>query len=239
MVRGGYIQKGVWLLKNQTCVIILHGLGRTRKSMLKIENYLSRRGYDTINESYPSTRIGTEKLAATFLQDLTRRQDIAAGTVIHFVTHSMGGILVRCFLKERKLPNLGRVVMLAPPNGGSEVVDWLKNNPLYKRLLGPAGQELGTGKDSLPFRLGPVDFEVGVIAGNKSINPINSFFVIKEPNDGKVAIDRTKVKGMLDFLVVNRTHPLIMNGEEVMFQTEHFLRKGFFYKKNSMEANDG
>ena len=218
-------------MKNKSCVIILHGLGRTRNSMHKIEKYLSQRGYDTINEKYPSTNMSVKEITKTSLNDIINRIGNHPERTIHFVTHSMGGILVRYYLRDNRLPNLGRVVMLAPPNSGSEVVDWLKKSFIYKRLLGPAGQELGTGDDSLPIKLGPVDFELGVIAGNRSINWINSL-VIEGPNDGKVSVDKTKVKGMGDFLIVRRTHPFIMNGEEVMFQTEHFLRKGFFCRKD-------
>ena len=197
--------------------------------MGKMEKYLLKKGYETINEDYPSTQFSIEKIAEVVMQDIIVKRCNDSQAVIHFVTHSLGGIIVRYLLTKNKIYNLGRVVMLAPPNDGSEVADWLENNYLYKRFLGPAGQELGTGNESIPKRLGPVKFQVGIIAGNRSINPINSL-VINKPNDGKVAVERTKVEGMLDFLVVSRPHPLIMNCKEVMFQTEHFLRKGYFLR---------
>jgi hypothetical protein len=141
----------------------------------------------------------------------------------------MGGILVRWYLKDHKPQNLGRVVMLAPPNQGSEVVDWEKHWLLFRWLLGPAGQQLGTGAESLPAQLGPVDFELGVIAGDRSVEFLHSL-IIPGPDDGKVGVERAKVQGMKDFLLVHKTHTFIMRDNEVLNQIEYFLRTGNFYR---------
>jgi hypothetical protein len=139
----------------------------------------------------------------------------------------MGGILVRAWLSRHRPSNLGRVVMLAPPNAGSEVADKLRDRGFYRWLNGPAGQELGTDPDSVPNTLGPVDFPVGVIAGDRSINWINSM-MLPGPDDGKVTVERTRVDGMADHLVIHVTHPFIMKKAEVIEQTLAFLEQGRF-----------
>lgn len=143
-----------------------------------------------------------------------------------------GGILVRLFLKENKRDDIGRVVMLGPPNQGSEVVDHLKNMAGFKLLNGPAGMQLGTGPTDIPKSLGPVNFELGVIAGTRSMNLILST-LLPDPDDGKVSVQSTKVEGMKDFIALPTTHPLMMNNDEVIQQTLFFLKNGKFMNKNT------
>jgi hypothetical protein len=141
----------------------------------------------------------------------------------------MGGIIVRFIQKHDPLPNLGRVVMLSPPNGGSEIVDRLGDVWFFESINGPAGKQLGTGKDSICHTLGKVNFKLGVITGDKSINWINSL-IIPGDDDGKVSIKNAKVEGMTDFLVVHTSHPFIMNDKTVMAECVHFLRNEYFTK---------
>jgi hypothetical protein len=156
---------------------------------------------------------------------------------INFVTHSMGGILVRYYLENYEVPHLGRVVMLSPPNQGSEVVDKLKESPIFQWINGPAGQQLGTDADSIPKTLGPPNYELGIITGDRSINPILSL-LIPGKDDGKVSVKNAKLAGMKDFLVVHKTHPLIMNDEEVLQQVTAFLKKGMFVRKTASEKDN-
>ena len=121
--------------------------------------------------------------------------------------------------------------MLAPPNQGSEVADGLSESWLFNLINGPAGKELGMAGNSIPLQLGPANFEVGIIAGNKSINLILSLMIDGE-NDGKVSIKNTKLEGMKDFIVLPVTHPFIMKEEPAIRQTIHFLIYGMF-RKNS------
>jgi hypothetical protein len=143
------------------------------------------------------------------------------------VTHSLGGILVRDYLARHQLPELGRVVMLAPPNRGSEVVDRLRHWRSFKALNGPAAQNLGTDENNLPRTCGPVTYPVGVIAGDRSINWINSS-MIPGSDDGKVSVENTKVEGMSAHVVVHRTHPMIMRGRNTIALTLRFLETGSF-----------
>ena len=165
-------------------VILVHGLGRSTWSMKPIEWNLKRAGYHVVNVGYPSRRGVTS--AEACLQRAIETNATAAGS-IHFVTHSFGGILVRKYLTDHPLPNLGRVVMLAPPNHGSEVADSLRKTAIGRWILGPIGERLGTGAGDLPARLGAVRFPLGVVAADQSIDPWFSHLFI-QANDGKVSV---------------------------------------------------
>ena len=212
---------------NQECVILLHGLCRTSRSMGPMERALTASGYHVLNVDYPSRTASIEKLSEETIGRVVADCQKDGATKIHFVTHSLGGILVRSYLSRHTIPNLGRVVMLGPPNQGSEVVDKLGSWWVFKKLNGPAGNELGTGKDSTPNKLGPASFCVGVIAGDHSINWINSL-LIPGRDDGKVSVERTKLAGMTDHIVLHITHPFLMRNRTVIRQTIQFLRTSQF-----------
>lgn len=208
-------------------VILLHGLARTKRSLKTMEQHLCTAGYSVLNAGYPSRRYPIDALARMAVPAAVDECRRRGSKKIHFVTHSMGAILVRCYLNAGPMPDLGRVVMISPPSQGSEVVDKLRENIVFKWLNGPAGAELGTDRTSLPLRLGKAAMELGVIAGDRSINPLLSL-MIPGPNDGKVSVERTKLEGMKDFVVVHAPHPFIMNHRETLRQVVAFLRTGRF-----------
>lgn len=219
--------------KQPECVILLHGLGRTADSMQSMSEAVEKAGLTSVNLDYPSRDYTVEKLA---MDTIARGIDLCAtrgAHKIHFVTHSMGGILLRYYLTRQSIDNLGRVVMLSPPNQGSELADALKDNPFFRWYNGPAGQQIGTEPDGLIARLGPVNYPVGIITGNK-----HAFFdgwfssIIQGEDDGKVSVEGAKVPGMLDFLVLPYAHPFIMEEKEVISQTVHFLRHGVFQRSS-------
>lgn len=213
-------------VEKQDYVILLHGMGRTRHSMKRMEKGLARHGYKVINMGYPSTSDSIEILVKK-LDEIIKAECKDRSRKINFVTHSLGGILVRYYLKKRRDINVGRVVMLSPPNSGSEIVDRLKDVRLYELVTGPAGQRLGTGTNDLPRTLGPVDFDLGVIAGDRSFNPFYSG-LINGSDDGKVSVESAKVAGMKDFLVVHYSHTFIMQKKAIIQQVLHFLQHGRF-----------
>ncbi len=207
-------------------VILLHGLGRTRWSFWRVERALRHDGYRVVNLTYPSREHSIEDLTRDWLAPLIAAQHSALR--VHFVTHSMGGILLRCYLRDHALPNLGRVVMLAPPNAGSELADRLKPTWFYRTVNGPAGQELGT--TGLPAALGPWPAgagELGIIAGDRSLNPLFSA-TLPGPNDGKVTVASARLAGMKDFLVVHSSHTWLAWRESVVAEIQAFLRTGRF-----------
>lgn len=206
--------------------VLLHGLGRGAGSMSRLEKALAEGGYRVINLDYPSTRHSIDELVAILAGELDRCCREAEAPV-HIVTHSLGGILVRAYLARESFAPLGRVVMLSPPNRGSELVDAFGDNPLYELILGPAAQELGTEEGSVPRELPPVDFELGVITGDEAINPIGAWLIPGE-SDGAVSVESARVAGMKDFLIVGENHTFIMQSPEVVGQVLYFLEHGHF-----------
>ncbi|MCM0148643.1 alpha/beta fold hydrolase [Photobacterium galatheae] len=211
------------------CVVLLHGLARTAHSMSAMAEALAQAGYRTVNVDYPSTQMTIPALAERVIPQGVSQ--CGHTEPVHFVTHSMGGILVRQYLSEHPVQGLGRVVMLAPPNQGSEVVDTMHDFFLFQWIYGPAGQQLGTDALSIPKQLSPVSFELGVIAGNRSIDFLTSWS-LPEPHDGKVSVESTKVAGMKAHLVLPVTHTFIMRHDETIQQSVYFLGHGFFLNKD-------
>jgi pimeloyl-ACP methyl ester carboxylesterase len=207
------------------CVVLLHGLARTSSSMEPLADVLTRAGYRVVNVDYPSREKPIEELAPLAIG--SGLEGCGPEPTVHFVTHSLGGILVRYYLANNKFANLGRVVMIAPPNQGSEVVDNLGDIPGFNEFNGPAGAQLGTDKNSVPLSLGPVDFELGIIAGTETVNIILSQY-LPNPDDGKVSVASTRVEGMQDFIEVPYSHPFIMRAPLVLKQTQEFLTRGKF-----------
>lgn len=206
-------------------VIVLHGLARSADSMTKMADALAAAGYTVHNLDYPSRHHPIETLAAMVrcqIEALTTSED-----TIHFVTHSMGGIIVRSIQKDAPFDTIGRVVMLSPPNHGSELVEALGDYSVFEWINGPAGDQLGTDPNGFIAQLGPIDFELGVITGDYSINWINSM-IIPGDDDGKVSTESAKLPGMCDYRIIHATHPSIMVHEEAITATLHFLNSGRF-----------
>lgn len=216
------------LAQADECVVLLHGLMRSSMSMNKMQRELDEAGFATANVDYPSRDHTIEELADMAVPDgLAACREFDDVERIHFVTHSLGGILVRQYLSEQTIDDLGRVVMLGPPNQGSAAADEMLGVPGYDWVNGPAGRQLGKGEDSLPLRLGPANFELGVIAGNRTIDPITSA-VLENPDDGRVSVEDTKLEGMTDFVVVDHSHAFMMRMRKPIELTVAFLKDGSF-----------
>ena len=207
-------------------VVLVHGLVRSKRSMALLARRLEADGFEVVSFGYASRTKSIEALA----DDLAAAVEECCAdrrTEVGFVTHSLGGILVRAYMVDYAAGYRGRVVMLSPPNQGSEIVDSLGDVGIFSAMFGRVAVELGTGADSLPNRLGPARFEVGIITGNRSINPLGSW-LIPGPDDGSVSVERAKLEGAADFLVVPHTHTFLMNSHAVAGQVTHFLRQGRF-----------
>ena len=214
---------------DRQCVVLLHGLARTSHSMEKMEQEILRQGFVTANIDYPSRTMKIEQLAELAVSAGVESCRSQNAHVVHFVSHSLGGILVRYYLSQNELPELGKVVMLAPPNQGSLIADTFRNEQWFKWLTGPAGQQLGTDKHGIPGLLSAVDYPTGVIAGNDH-NPVDNWMaeIIPGEDDGKVAVESAKLDGMADFIVLPSSHITIMKDDAVIEQSIYFLQRGHF-----------
>lgn len=215
------------LVQPGECVILLHGLGRTEGSMKDIQQALETSGYSVWNQGYPSTEYDIPTLAQDHVGRGVSHCQNSGASAVHFVTHSLGGILVRQFLQDNTIAGLGKIVMLAPPNHGSEVTDELKGYKWFRAVMGPAAQQLGTDEKSVPNNLKPIPGTIGVISGNSSSDPWFSW-MFSGPTDGKVSVESARLDEMVDFLVVDEGHTFVMSDDEVIRQILFFLNTGVF-----------
>jgi len=203
--------------------------------MATMTEAINEAGFTAINIDYPSREYPIEALAPMAVgRGLVLCESAGAIEKIHFVTHSLGGILVRNYLSNHEIPRLGRVVMLGPPNQGSAAVDELGDIPGVDWINGPAGRQLGKGEESVPLQLGPAEFELGVIAGNRTIDPIVSA-VLDDPDDGRVSVEDTKLEGMNDFIIVEHSHAFMMRLQKPIELTIRFLKTGSFIEMTQGE----
>lgn len=211
---------------SKECVVLLHGYLRNAKCMKPIESYLLKAGYDIQNISYPSTDHSISKISSEYIAP---QIDNSNCEKIHFIGHSMGGIIVRYYLSSNKPANLGKVVLITTPNSGSELVESIYNHPSVKWILiGPAVRELMPGSPLLKTLPMP-DYEVGIITANKSINPITSI-LFNGPSDGTLSVDSMKLENMSDIIDINSTHTMVLIHPDTHKQISNFLKYGKFIK---------
>lgn len=176
-------------------------------------------GYDSVNESLA-------EILRQVGQQVSACCDGGRGR-LHFVGHSLGGLVIRAYLKEHRNGMLGRVVLIGTPNQGTPLVDRFRE-AWWLKLLGEPALSLGTDPGSFPNTLPPPDYPVGVIAGEDE--GADNEEILPGADDGLVPVESTKVAGMADFIVVKTSHWGLRHDKEVAGQTVHFLREGRFRK---------
>jgi len=213
----------------QDGIILLHGIFRTHRSMGGMASYLKRNGFKTLHIGYPSTKQTIEQIVETIHPKVEAFANTISGK-LHFVGYSMGGLITRAYLHKHPLSKLARVVMIGTPNHGSEVADFIKNWWVYKKLYGPAGQQLITQLPNQAALLGRVNYDLGIIAGNKTADFIGSRIIGKE-NDGKVSVESTKLEGMKEHIVIPVSHIYMPHSAKVRKLVRRFLQEGHFGNK--------
>ena len=211
---------------NLNCVILIHGLGRLKSSMTKLEKAFTNAEFDVVNWSYSSTKLNITDIAHK-LYDIFKINSKNHNKV-YFVTHSLGGIVVRRMMAIYKINNLDGIVMIAPPNNASAFARWILKYPIVKTIMGSAGQELMSQKHIEKICAVPKT-GVMVIAGTKciSINNPNSWIsqtVLKKPHDGTVTVEETKLPNMEKFITVKASHTFIASNSVVIKETVEFLK---------------
>ena len=203
-------------------VVLLHGLWRSRHAMEPLARRLDAEGYCTLNLPYASSRQPLERITREIREQV---RQFATDQPVHFVTHSLGGIIARILIAESPPWKQGRLVMMAPPNNGSEIIDWISRKPVLRTLIGPAGRSLTT--DGVPSQLPelPEDLEAIAIMGNRVTIP---FFgrLLGAENDGIVSAERGKLHGLRGFSVVGADHTFIQIHPDAVRQTLAFLKSG-------------
>lgn len=209
------------------CVVLLHGFGRTSHSLKRITTNLEENGYKTIAIDYPSRSLHVFQLAEQFVLPQIQSLTSNCGKV-HFVGYSMGGIITRYIIANHRPKNLGRVVFIATPNSGTEVINAFTKYTWFQTIFGPAVQDISTDSDFLNSLPKKVDYEAGVISGNFSVNPFTSLFILPGEDDGTVSVESTKIKGMKDQITVYSSHSAMLYNDQVIEETFQFISKGKF-----------
>ena len=216
---------------SQDVVILLHGILRTRKSMAGLAKHIEAQGFLTLNFTYASTKKNLSDLADDVQAMMAAEESFHSAKQVHFVTHSMGGLVLRHFLDRHRKNlggRLGRVVMLGPPNRGSELADIFQNIAPYRWIFGPAGQQMTVRENAVQIPQGKVDFELGVIAGTVGWPYPDGALLLKGQHDGRVTVENTKLDGMKDHMTIPVMHGLMMGHQGVRRNVTQFLKTGRF-----------
>jgi pimeloyl-ACP methyl ester carboxylesterase len=215
-------------------VLVLHGLGRTRDSMAGMCRYLEREGrYTVLNMSYATTRGRIEDHAAA-LARVVRNLDPGV-TEVNFVAHSLGNIVVRRFLYDYERqsepnpirPRVKRIVMLGPPNRGSQLAQRFPHSMLVRLVAGSSTVELAKNWTSLQQRLATPRCQFGIIAGGQGDDDGRNG-LLEGDDDLIVTVEETKLAGARDFAVLPVYHGVIMLDRRVREYTLRFLQHGYF-----------
>lgn len=207
-----------WAAAAPETVFLVHGLGRSRASMLVLSARLRSAGYRTVLVPYDPVRLRLSDASDALLRRVSVE---AGGERYHLIGHSLGGIIIRDAARRGYPAGLGRVVMLAPPNRPPELAARLRTNALFRHIAGDSGQRLAD--PAFYARLPPPPAEFGVIAGDRGQR-----LTFDEPNDGVVTVAGTRLAGMKAFRVVPHSHTFIMNGRDVFELCVRFLKEGTF-----------
>ena len=212
-------------LQGKDIAVVVHGLGRSKFAMWRLAGRLEDSGFEVHRVGYKSLQDTPDEIMADISRQIAHCC-LGRSSRVHFVGHSLGGLLIRAYLTDNKPDNLGRVVLIGTPSHGTEIVDNLRHKWWFQ-VLGPMAASLGTGPDSFPNSIGRPDYPLGVIAGRKT-NGVPNEHMLPGEDDGLVSIESTKVDGMADFIVLDVGHSAMRWDADVAKLTAAFLKSGKF-----------
>ena len=213
-------------MTNPGTVILLHGFFMRPITMLPVERALRKAGFDTASPPYRSRAHAFEQI----VEDLLPALRGAGKGPVHFVTHSMGGLVARALIARARPAEMGKVVMLGPPHHGSEWVDLLAAARIGGAFFGPAEEVLSLRRpERVETLMGEPDYPLGIIAGDRPYGlPFISQRIMSGPHDGAVSVASTHLEGEDDHVVLPVSHSGMMWNRAVQGQIVHFLRHGKF-----------
>lgn len=203
-------------------VILIHGLLQSSKCMADMAVHFERAGYTTVEFDYPSTQVSIPE-AARYLDKVI--QSLDGIDEINFVTHSMGGLVVRAYSMDFQDARIKRMVMLGTPNQGAELADIVHQYWFLRTAAGPGARQLGTRGDGLIPKLPLPKCEFAVIAGCRG-TPVGWNPLIRGDDDGTVTVESTKLPGAADFVTVCAFHSRLLWEEESISHTVNFIKEG-------------
>ncbi|ARU56935.1 lipase [Oleiphilus messinensis] len=207
------------------CVVLVHGLWRSGAAMQPIAEVLNQSGYNVVVIDYPSTRLAIPSLARTYIHEGVQECADSHPTKIHLVSHSMGAILIRQYLQDHMLPSGSKVVMLSPPNQGSELSERFAGRWWFDGVVGPAASSLT--QHGIISRLAPLTVPVGIIAAKRNWS-LWPDALLPEPNDGTVSLSSMALPEMNDWIEIESGHAMMRFNSAVQAQILHFLQHSHF-----------
>ena len=252
-----YYKKNDDSRKNQDFLVLLHGIYGKSSDMESIaQNF--KDNYRIINIQYPTTKETAEEISDLYIEpnienikeqifsenfhkkienqyyEITENsnkinKNFNQNIKINFVAHSMGTGILRYYLKENPLENLGKVVFISPPSHGSHLADV----PFVDKLpsmLGKVVPQFSTKKDSFVNQLGEPDYNYMILIGNKTNNLLYSM-IIRGKDDGMVPLKTAKMKSDNFKIIENTTHTSILKDRRTMKEISEFLKNSDLNKE--------
>ena len=215
-------------------VIVIHGFARRASSMNTLAYAIHQAGYEVRNVGYNSINQNLNDIKEEVFEKFNQYISLNPGKKIHFVGHSLGGLLIRAYLEENKLNNLGVVILMGTPNKGTQLVNQYEDK-WYFSWLGPVISELGVDSSQFLEALQDPYYTVGVIAGSKPYSRRSSDY-LEGAHDGLVTVESAKLEGMHDFIELEVNHSIMKRDPRVIEQVIYFLKNSQFKKDNLVKT---
>jgi pimeloyl-ACP methyl ester carboxylesterase len=206
----------------QEHVVLVHGLWMTGVSMRPLAAYLGRAGYTCSRPTYHSVTRGLRENA----EMLARHCAALDAQTVHFVGHSLGGLVIMALFHEHPDQRPGRIVTVGTPHRGSEAARRLAARRWLRPLLGRGVVDLAHGRQLEWATPAPA---IGVIAGDHAMG-IGRVLVpgLAQPSDGTVSVGETRLAGARDHIVLPVSHTGMLFSSRVGDAVARFLRTGAF-----------